>query len=188
MAKKKNKYQWDADKENALGDVDGSPRHPHTEEEQWQSRSQKKRDSTALQVLGEELVAMPLARAKKLPLTPELVEALTLMARIKDNEGRRRQKQYIGKLMRECDAEAVRHALQKMQQGHTQETAVFHRAERLRAALLDGAPAEQARVIGSLCTDETEADTLRALVERAREDVGAKRELFRYIHEKLQNK
>lgn len=102
MAKKKQ-YQWDA----AIQDTGDVP----------PSRSQKKRDSTALQALGEELIRVPLARLHTLPLTDDLREALELMTSIRGHEGRRRQRQYIGRLMRECDAQAIRTAMEVKRQG-----------------------------------------------------------------------
>ncbi len=191
MAKKK-RYQWNEDDAQTTdayvygtADADAGADSADTS---WQSRSQKKRDSTALQKLGEELIALPLGQIKKLPLMPELLEALELMARIRDHEGRRRQKQYIGKLMRECDAELVREALRKLQQGHTKETALFHRAERLRTALLDSSPTEQSRIITALSPTEDSAAQLRVLVHKAGHDSAAKRALFRTLRERLQLK
>lgn len=102
---RKKRYPW------ARGGADDAPSAP--------SRSQKKRDCTALQALGAELTRLPLAFLVALPLTSDLNEALRLMARISDHEGRRRQLQYIGRLMRECDVEALRAALDAQRLGHT---------------------------------------------------------------------
>lgn len=168
MARKK-RYQWDV---TAGEDGDLKP-----------SRSQKKRDSTALQDLGAELVKLPVTRLKHLPLTPDLDEALRLMARLTDHEGRRRQLQYIGKLMRECDAEALRAALDTLRQGHTQDNAAFHHAEHLRDALLAAPAAEAARILAPW---PEAADELQALLARAKEENGpphARRALFRRLRE-----
>lgn len=168
MARKK-RYQWD---QEAEGEAVAAP-----------SRSQKKRESTALQDLGAALTAVPVARLSRLPLTPELDEALRLMARITDREGRRRQLQYIGRLMRECDAEAVRAALEQMKQGQVQDNAAFHHVERLRTALLAADAAETTRLLAPW---PQEAEELRELVAKARQETAAPhaaRALFRRLRE-----
>ena len=71
------------------------------------SRSAKKRASTALQNLGEELAALKPADRQKLDLPPELAEALEMLDRITDREARRRQKQFIGKVMRGVEIEPI---------------------------------------------------------------------------------
>lgn len=84
---KKNRFLYD---ENA-----GS-------EEKRISRSQKKRDSTGLQKIGEELASLPPAKLAELPLTEDLELAFAEYRRIKNKEAKRRQLQYIGRLMREA--------------------------------------------------------------------------------------
>ena len=170
MARKK-RYQWDVEAEEGVGEAP--------------SRSQKKRDSTALQALGEELAALPVARLGKLPLTPDLDEALRLMARLTDREGKRRQLQYIGRLMRECDAEPLRAALEQLHKGHTEDTAAFHHAERVREALLSADKAEQDRLLAPW---PEAAEELRALIARAKTENAphAKRALFRKLRELVQ--
>lgn len=75
------------------------------------SKSQLKRDMLALQALGERLLPLPDERLQRLPVPPELVEAVRLARGIRAREGRRRQLQYIGRLMRGIDAQALRAAL-----------------------------------------------------------------------------
>lgn len=72
------------------------------------SRSQKKRDSTALQQRGEAIAALPPAARAALPLPPELAEALSRHDAMRSREAKRRQRQYIGRLMRELDEEECR--------------------------------------------------------------------------------
>lgn len=172
MARKK-RYQWDAD---APEDAEAQP-----------SRSQKKRDSTALQALGEELTRLSPAQWEKLPLTPELDEALRLMSRLSDREGRRRQLQYIGRCMREADAEALRAALAALRREQAGATAAFHRAERLRDALLAAAPDELERLLQPWAAAPETAERLRGLAREARAEHAehrpprAARELFRLL-------
>ena len=75
------------------------------------SRSQRKRDSAALQAKGEELALLPPARQALLPLPPELVEALAEFRALSGREARRRQSRYIGRLMREAEEEGTLQAV-----------------------------------------------------------------------------
>ncbi|MDR1126438.1 MAG: DUF615 domain-containing protein [Deltaproteobacteria bacterium] len=78
----------------------------HGSGELGKSRSQKKRESSALQELGEKLAKLGPARLEKYPLPPELKQAiLTWKNSNKKDEAARRQMQYIGRLMRERDEE-----------------------------------------------------------------------------------
>ncbi|MEI7447083.1 MAG: ribosome biogenesis factor YjgA, partial [Burkholderiales bacterium] len=103
------------------------------------SKSQRKRDMHALQDLGERLVELPVSQFEKLELPPELVDAVALARRITSREGRRRQLQYVGKLMRraDVDAEAIRARLEIDDVQHRLETAVMHAAERWRDTLIE---------------------------------------------------
>jgi len=71
------------------------------------SRSCKKRESTALQKRGEALAALGPGAWKTLPLPEGLFEALNDMPRMKSHEAKRRQMQYIGRLMREAEPEEM---------------------------------------------------------------------------------
>lgn len=75
------------------------------------SKSQRKREMHELQALGERLVALPEARLRAMPLPPELLDAVLEARAISARGGRKRQLQYIGRLMREVDAEPIRAAL-----------------------------------------------------------------------------
>jgi len=100
------------------------------------SKSQRKREMTALQDLGEELLALPVPKLRALPIPPELVEAVELAQRIHSREGLRRQRQYIGRLMRDVDVGPLRLALDVDGAGHRLEVARMHAAERWRERLL----------------------------------------------------
>ncbi len=174
MAPRK-RYQW---QDGSLQEADDSP-----------SRSEKKRRSAALQTLGEELAALPPAAQNDMPLSPDMREALALLARITDREGRRRQMQFIGRLMREEDADAIREALAARSAGHQADTARFHRAEQWRDRLLREPAETLPALLAALSDTLSEAepnlrDRLLALVPRARAEQGAphaRRELFRLL-------
>ena len=81
------------------------PRDPVRAEEP--SKSQRKRDMLALQALGESLLSVADDRLERLPVTPELIDAVRMARSIRAHEGRR-QLPYVGRLMRDIDADALR--------------------------------------------------------------------------------
>ena len=101
------------------------------------SKSQRKRDMSALQELGEKLVALPASRLAQLPLAERLLEAIREAQRIKSHEARRRQLQYVGKLMREADAEAIAAQLHEWESGSREQNDRFHALEQWRDRLLE---------------------------------------------------
>ena len=75
------------------------------------SKSARKREYLGLQKLGEELITLKQSDLDQLPLDNDLLEAVTDARQIKTHGALRRQKQYIGKLMRRIDPEPIRNAL-----------------------------------------------------------------------------
>ncbi len=86
---KKNRYQYEKDNDDEL----------------FISRSQKKRDSSALQKIGEEIANLAPTKLAKLPLTTDLLNAIQEYKNITNKEAKRRHLQYIGRLMREAQIE-----------------------------------------------------------------------------------
>ena len=78
------------------------------------SKSAKKREYLALQKLGEELITLRQSELEGLPLEDDLREAVMEARQIKAHGALRRQKQYIGKLMRHIDPEPLRLELAKL--------------------------------------------------------------------------
>ena len=78
------------------------------------SKSARKREYLRLQKLGEELIKLRAADLDALPLDEELRDAVVEAKGIRSHSALRRQKQYIGKLMRRCDPEPLRAALAKI--------------------------------------------------------------------------
>jgi len=128
------------------------------------SKSQRKREMHLLQDLGERLVALPPSQLERLELPSDLVDAIALARKITAREGRRRQLQYIGKLMRHTDADAILAKLDLDDAGHRLETAVMHAAERWRDALLESPD----RVAEFVARYPAAARTLHPLVRAAR--------------------
>ncbi|EGA64689.1 ribosome biogenesis factor YjgA [Vibrio brasiliensis] len=111
---------------------------PWEEEEEiiWVSKTEMKRDMEELQKLGEELASLKPSVLEKFPLSEDLAEAIKDAQRFK-NEARRRQLQYIGKLMRFEDPEPLQAALDKVRNKHSQATAELHKLEQLRDRIIE---------------------------------------------------
>lgn len=103
------------------------------------SKSQLKREMTALQKLGETLVAAPRDRVKKVPMPEDVLDAILECQQISSHEGRRRQLQYVGKKMRSLTEDEVA-VIQKVVDGwrgtSKAEAAALHAIERQRERLL----------------------------------------------------
>lgn len=101
------------------------------------SKTRRKQAMEELQSLGDDLAALPADRVKKMPIPEELREAVMTAQRMtRHDEARRRQMQFIGKLMRGVDAAPIRQALAQARGDSAEETARLHRIERLRDELL----------------------------------------------------
>jgi len=108
------------------------------------SKSSLKREMQALQELGAQLVALSPERLARVPLPEQLLEAIRDARRFTKHEARRRQLQYIGRLMRHVDAEPIQAALDAFADGSRAATARHHRLERLRADFIDDESAIEA--------------------------------------------
>jgi ribosome-associated protein len=154
--------------------------------EEKPSKTERKRVMHELQALGERLIGLNSEQLAAIALPENLHEAVEQARRITKHEARRRQLQYIGRLMRDVDPEPIREKLRAWDGVSTEETARLHRIERWREELLgnDGA-------IGALVHAHPGTDTqrLRALVRNAREERNsgrpprAYRELFRALRD-----
>ncbi|MFC5498974.1 ribosome biogenesis factor YjgA [Caenimonas terrae] len=134
------------------------------------SKTDLKRESTELQKLGEELLTLRADLLERLALPDKLVDALAEVRRITNFEGRRRQMQYVGKLMRLLDPdvrEAARQALEEQNKGSARETQALHLAEKWRAELVAD---EDALDRWMQQFPDTDTQQLRALVRQARKD------------------
>ena len=101
------------------------------------SKSQVKREMTALQEMGTRLTELPESQLKQIPIENEqLLDAVMLARRLTARGGRRRQLQFIGKLMRKIDPAPIEDALARLDGRHEEEKARFHRLEQLRDGLL----------------------------------------------------
>jgi len=100
------------------------------------SKSQLKRDMQALQELGERLVDLPPSRLAQVEMPQDLRDAILLARGITARGGRKRQLQFIGKLMRQVDAEPIRMAMARFDGHDKLDRAKLQQAERWRDRLL----------------------------------------------------
>lgn len=100
------------------------------------SKTRLKQASHDLQALGTELVLLSDERLAALPMPERLLDALRQYKSTRTHEGKRRQMQYIGKLMRGVDVEPLRAAVTQVQLGQTRASLALHQAERWRAELI----------------------------------------------------
>lgn len=101
------------------------------------SKTQRKKAMAELQLLGEELVDLSPDRLKKIDLPEDLRAAVRVaQGMLRQDDARRRQLQFIGRLMRDVDAGPIRRSLAVVRGDSADETARLHRLERLRTELL----------------------------------------------------
>lgn len=161
------------------------------------SRTDLKRVSTELQKLGEDLLTLRADLMARLALSEKLVDAVAEAKRITNFEGKRRQMQFIGKLMRGLDEDTlatVRSALDEQQNGSAQENLRLHQAETWRNRLINEDDAFSEWVAQF---PDTDTQQLRSLVRQARKDLvpekpgaaprhgKAYREIFQLVREQL---
>lgn len=150
------------------------------------SKTRRKKQMHELQALGEALVGLPQAQLETIDLPADLADAVREARRIRSHEARRRQMQYIGRLMRSIDPHPIRARLDAIV-GHSAQAAARHRRlEAWRERLLadDGALTEYA-------AEHPGADLqkLRAFIRSVRNDreagrtPRAYRELFRLLND-----
>ena len=151
------------------------------------SRSQLKRDSAAAQKIGEELTALAPAVWKEFTLSNDLKAALLEYSRTPSNEGRRRQTQFIGRLMRTENVSVISKEIQEYKSGGTANTKKFHQLEDLRQQLLEGGEHEFENVVKLF--PNLDKSELKQLVNNAKtkKDKTSARILFRYL-KNLQDK
>ena len=132
------------------------------------SKTQLKAEADEKQALGEALLTLRADLMARLDLPEKLLDALIQARRITNFEGRRRQMQFIGKLMRPLDAEPIRAAIDEQANGSADLTLALHLAEQWRDKLIASDEA-----LGDWLNEQpaTDSQQLRALIRQARKDV-----------------
>jgi ribosome-associated protein len=148
------------------------------------SKTRRKREMLELQSLGAALVALPESQLNGVCLPSPLLEAVMEAKRITSHEAKRRQLQYIGRLMREVDPEPIRAALAAVEGSSAQAGAAHRRLEAWRERLLSD---DEALTSFALEHPGADLQELRALIRNARREQEqgrpprAFRELFRVL-------
>ena len=151
------------------------------------SKSARKREMQALQEIGEEVVGLSEGELATIPLEGELREAILTARRISSHEGRRRQLQFIGKLMRHVDSTAIAAALAELHNGRQLLNQRFHQLERLRDELIASGVGAMDKVLA--LHPDADRQHLRQLITAAgrereqQKPPAAARKLFRYLRE-----
>jgi ribosome-associated protein len=158
------------------------------------SKTQLKAEADEKQALGEALLTLRADLMAKLDLPEKLLDAISEAKKITNFEGRRRQMQFIGKLMRPLDTEPIRAAIDEQANGSAQLTLALHLAEQWRDKLIASDDA-----LSDWLTEHpsTDSQQLRALIRQARKDAKPEkpgeaprhgksyREIFQLVREAL---
>ena len=155
------------------------------DDDEFISKTRRKKAMAALQDLGAELVKLPAEQLARIEMPDSLREAVVDCRTITKHEGRRRQMQYIGKLMRDIDATPIAEQVAALHAPSKRQTALFHVAEKWRDELL-AQPDAAERFVREF--PEAELKALRVLVSAAGEERKTgrapkhARELFHYVN------
>lgn len=158
-----------------------------SDEPEPKSRTQLKQEVEEKQALGLRLAKLPDSRLEKLDLPDELLEAINLYQRLTKRGALRRQRQFIGVLMRSLETAPIERVLAELDHHRELEKQQFHRAEACRNRLLDGDHSCLEKLIAEF--PQVDSQHLRRLVRNAgREEATGKpprasRLLFRYLSE-----
>ncbi len=150
------------------------------------SKTKLKAEADAAQDIGKKLIDLPKDRLIKLALPEALFDAVTEAKRLTANGAIRRQKQYIGRLMRDIDIAPIVDQLQRWEGKHNEESAKFHTLERWRERLLT-----DEKAVSEYMTAHSQVDSqqLRTLIRNAQREATAQkppkssRDLFKLLRE-----
>ena len=159
------------------------------EEDDFISKTQRKRQMHDLQDLGRTLVKLSREQLARIDMPESLRDAVMECRRFTKHEAIRRQMQYIGRIMRDIDSGPIAAQVAEIEAPSKRQTALFHVAERWRAEIVED-PGAIARFAQEY--PQVDAQRLRDLAERAREEQRTSkpprryRELFHVLNGLLQ--
>lgn len=169
----------------ASNPIMATPKHDLPDDDiEYVSKTEMKREMTALQQLGEKLIPLDKKQLATLKLPERLFDAILAAKKITANGATARQKQFIGKLMRDVDPEPINELLNKLAGLSDRHSAWLHRLERLREGML-----ADPKVVENFVNEHptVEIQQLRQLVRNALKErelqkpAKAFRELFKLI-------
>jgi ribosome-associated protein len=152
------------------------------------SKTQRKKQMLALQKIGEAIVDLSAAELAKIPLEGSLADAIAHARGCKTHEARRRQLQFVGKLMRHVDIEPIAAALEKVQLKGQLGKAKFHQVERWRDRLIAGKDEVVQEFLEKF--PDGSSQQLRQLIRNSQKEkklAGADTALFRYLRDVIED-
>jgi ribosome-associated protein len=155
--------------------------------EEWISKSQRKRDCDRLQSISDQLLKLKPEDIALIDLPNELKDALNEAHHIHSNSALKRQRQYLGKIMRACDSEKIEQQLNAVIHRNDTNTAQFKKIEKWRDRLLDN----DRQILGEIILQLPDLDRhhVHNLVRQAAREAAAEkppsasRKLFKYLRE-----
>lgn len=171
--------------DNRSANADNGAKNTH-------SKSQRKRDHLALKEIGKTLCTLEAEELALIPLSDTLAHAIENYKRISSREAKRRQLQFIGKLMKNADLEAINHQLEKIKEGSLHQKNIHHNAEQWRELLLNQGKKALTDFVSQFPGGDIQH--LRQLIQRTRKDkeqnnnTGAAKKLYREIARILTSK
>ncbi|MCQ3828094.1 DUF615 domain-containing protein [Microbulbifer elongatus] len=166
---------------------DDSNPYDEFDEDLPKSKTQIKEEMHALQALGKRLTELNAAKLAEVPMDATLEEGIATFHRIKSREARRRQLQYIGKLMRKADVEAIEAVLEKHKEQDHQHLRFDRMAEEWRERLLTEGKEGQSAFFDA--HPGVDIQQLRTLIRESNKEIANKkaptnqRKLFRYLRD-----
>lgn len=161
-----------------------------TDEYDKPSKSARKRSAHELEDLGVKLIALSDRQLAELELPERLLDAINAARQIRSHGALRRQYQYIGKIMRDIDADPIRAAVADLERHHRRQADNLHDIERWRDALLHSPTESLAKFADEF--PAVDIGTLRQLVNNAKQNAdnekaskAAARILFRFLRDAL---
>ncbi len=159
----------------------------YDEEGNWVSKTQRKKDCDAMQEIGERMIALNSDELSQIEMDDELRRAIEEAQRMKSYGALKRQKQYIGKIIRNLDAEPLEQQLNRVLHKHDIHNADFKRMEKWRDNILENGD----QGINAFMEAYPSADRhhLRQLSRNAQKEQkankppSAARQIFKYIRE-----
>lgn len=164
--------------------VQNTPENDH-EQDAAPSKTRRKKDMHALQEIGEQLVELDPKKLNEFDLPEILLDAILLARPMTKHGARRRQMQYIGRLMREVDMQPIQEKLDAWQQVSVHQTARLHQLERWRERLLTD---EHALTEFAKKYPAADLQHLRLLIRNAQKEKAADKppKSFRSLFQELQ--
>lgn len=160
---------------------------PFDDEEEYKSKTEIKREMHELRDLGKALIELPEKELATIPVPDNILEQIAIAKKITHNSGKKRQMQYIGKLLRSIDTDEIQAAYEDLQTGRKKLARDFQKLEVLRDQLID----QGDNAIQPVLEQYPNADRqiLRQLVRQASKEKQAEkppaaaRKLFKYLRE-----